>query len=154
MVDEDAAHHPRGNGEEMGAVAPIVLPDAGQTEIRLVRELGGLERMPRTLMAEMRARQAPQLGMNHRHQLVERLRVAITDTLEEPRDLVRGARLVVARDAVVRFSLARRAVLASLALRTWGRAAEPVTHQEANIGTVSTRPDWRFAYRARYGFEA
>ena len=54
MVDEDAAHDPRGDGKEMGAVAPVVLPDAGKPQVRLVCELGGLERVPRSLVAQVR----------------------------------------------------------------------------------------------------
>src|SRR5439155_12882471 len=114
MVDEDAAHDPRGDGEEMGAVAPVVLPDAGKPQVRLVCELGGLERVPRSLVAQVRARDAPQLAVDHRHQLVERPRVAVAEALEEDRDLVRRGGVTVVHGTASRVPLARRALLVSI----------------------------------------
>src|ERR1041385_7942905 len=79
-----------GRGEEGGAPPPIVPHGPREPQVDLVRELGGLERVPWPLAAQVRAGDTPQLGVNHGHQPLASVPVAVAQALEEQGHLVRG----------------------------------------------------------------
>ena len=74
MVDEDPAHRLRGDGEEVTAVLPVHPRLVDETEIRLVDERGRLERVAAALLSEVTPGELPELGVDERHQLLERRR--------------------------------------------------------------------------------
>src|ERR1041385_9245254 len=90
MIDEYAPHGSGGDCEEVGAVPPIVPHGPSEPQVDLVRELGGLERVPWPLAAQVRAGDTPQLGVNHGHQPLASVPVAVAQALEEQGHLVRG----------------------------------------------------------------
>jgi hypothetical protein len=65
----------RGDGAEMCAVLPPARFVLHQTEVRFVDERGGLERLTRTLAAQVVGREPPQLLIHNRQQRVHRLPV-------------------------------------------------------------------------------
>lgn len=72
MVDEDLAHGPGGDGDEMGAALP---GDAGvdQLEEGLVDQGGGLQSMAGILAAHVFIRQLPQVVVHQWHEFIQRL---------------------------------------------------------------------------------
>ena len=70
-VHQDAPHDPRRHGEKVPPVLPVDLVNVEQSEIRLIDERRRLQCMVRTLLRHVAPRQAPQLLVDQRHQLVQ-----------------------------------------------------------------------------------
>jgi hypothetical protein len=90
MVDENPAHHAPGDREE---VCPVVQLDAGlidETEVHLVGESGGLKGVVGTFAPEVAARQASELLVDLRHELIEGGTIAAPRSQEEPGRVVRS----------------------------------------------------------------
>jgi hypothetical protein len=76
VVDEDAAHHHRGEPDELRAVGPVDLPLVDQPQVGFVHQRGGLQGVPGPLLTQVAARQSPQFVVDDRKQLVERSLIA------------------------------------------------------------------------------
>jgi hypothetical protein len=76
VVHENAAHHLRGDAEEMRPVLPGYSVLVNQPQIRFVDNRGGRQRVISALAAEVRARQPAQLSVDKRHELVKGLSAA------------------------------------------------------------------------------
>jgi hypothetical protein len=60
VIDQDLAHRARGDGEDVGAVAPLrPLVRALEPEVRLGDEVGGAQRVARPLAAQVRRGRRP-----------------------------------------------------------------------------------------------
>jgi hypothetical protein len=66
MLQEDAAHHPGGHAEKLGAIPPIHPTLIHQPEIRLVHQRGGLKGMAGILPAQIPDGEGVQLAVDHR----------------------------------------------------------------------------------------
>jgi hypothetical protein len=84
VVNEDAAHHLRGDAEEVRAVLPLHLRLVYQTHVSLVDERGRLERVPDALLAQVARGEAPQLAVDDGQQVVQNPAVAVGQTDEQP----------------------------------------------------------------------
>jgi hypothetical protein len=76
MIDEDPAHHVRGDSEEVGAVLPLDPALIHQPQIGLVDQCSGRKGVVLTLTPEIAPGQPPQLAVDRLHQI--RTRVLIT----------------------------------------------------------------------------
>ena len=65
MVDQDAAHHLRGNRNEMSSAVPIHLLKRRHPQLELVHQGGSLQGVAGRLGAEIVGRQAPEVVVNH-----------------------------------------------------------------------------------------
>ena len=72
-----------GDGAEVGAVLPPLRAILEQFEIRLVDERRRLQRLARTLPFEIVRRETPQLGIDERHQRLERGSIAARRPIDE-----------------------------------------------------------------------
>jgi len=87
VIDHDAPHKLRGDGEEMGAILPLRLRFAGELEISVVNEQGGLESVAGSLLAHVTVGQTLQFRLHERDEFVERGGVAVAPGGEQRRDL-------------------------------------------------------------------
>src|SRR5215207_6612199 len=87
VVEQDASHDLRGDGEEVRAVLPVHALLVDEPEVRLVDERRRLERVPRVLAPHEVARDAVQLSLDEREEAFERRPVAVAPCDEQPRDL-------------------------------------------------------------------
>jgi hypothetical protein len=76
VVDEDAAHDLRGDGEELRAVLPGDVLPVNQPQVSLVDERRGLQGLGVALVLEVRGGQPPQLVVDQFEQLRGRLPIA------------------------------------------------------------------------------
>jgi hypothetical protein len=86
VIDQDAAHHLRGQREKVRAVLPgnPVLPH--QPQVRLVDQRRGLEGVVRPLASQIRAGSSPQFTVDHRYQIVARLQVTTAPRTQQAAD--------------------------------------------------------------------
>ena len=85
-VDEDAAHQARRHRQEMDAVLPVDLLRADQAQVGLVDQRGRLQAVPGALASHAAARDAMQLLVDERHQLLEGGFVAATPREQQAGD--------------------------------------------------------------------
>ncbi len=83
VIDEDAAHHLRGDAEEVRAVLPLHLRLIHEPHVRLVDERGGLQRVADALLAQVARGEAPQLAVDDGQQVVEHPAVAVRQADEQ-----------------------------------------------------------------------
>jgi hypothetical protein len=76
VVDEDLAHQLRGDAEKVGAALPARPALVDQTQVSLIDERRGLQRVPGPLAAQVAVRQLMQLTLDERQQTVEGIGVA------------------------------------------------------------------------------
>lgn len=67
-LDEDLPHRPRGDAEEVRAALERQVRALEEPEVRLVHEGRGLERVPGPLEPRVPARDAPEVGIDERHE--------------------------------------------------------------------------------------
>lgn len=72
MPDQDSAHGPTGDGEEMGSILPVDTGLRHQTEVGLVDQGPGVEGVPGGLTLEMAPSDQTQLIVHRRDQPVAR----------------------------------------------------------------------------------
>ena len=87
VVDQDAPHEPRGDGEKVGAILPLYLIDPRQTQIRLMHQRGRVEGVAFVLAAELAVREAVQLVVHDGHETIERLGPACGQLVQELGDV-------------------------------------------------------------------
>src|SRR5687768_15699877 len=75
MVEQHAAQHLCGDGEELNAALPPRIMLVAETEPRLVHESGGLERMSGLFATQRDLRLTPELRVYDLHQRLARLGV-------------------------------------------------------------------------------
>ena len=92
-IDEHAAHQPGGHREEVRAILPLDPPDINQPEVDLVDERGGLEHVVRTLAGHVPLRDASQLAVDEREQLLDGPVVARSPFDEKGGHVARARRL-------------------------------------------------------------
>jgi hypothetical protein len=76
VVDQDASHHAGRDGEEVHAVLPRDI-DVDEAGVRFVDESGRLEGVLLALAAHVPVGEAPELLVDDRHELVERVLVSL-----------------------------------------------------------------------------
>jgi hypothetical protein len=81
MVDEDGPHRTGGHGKEVDAILPFRFLQFGQLQVRLVEEIGCLQRVTRSLPRHVAFRKPMQLLVKAASQLGES-RVAASDLAE------------------------------------------------------------------------
>jgi hypothetical protein len=86
VVDEYASHRLGGDRKEMAPVSRQDLLARTESEVRLVDEGRSAQRVSRTFAAELRPRQHAQLVIYEREQAPQRVRIAVTQSLEPDRD--------------------------------------------------------------------
>src|SRR5262245_32101602 len=64
---------------------------AKQAQVSFVNERGGLERLPRFLLGQLRGRQLPQLIVNQRQELFRGVWIATFDGAQDACDVVHGS---------------------------------------------------------------
>ncbi len=82
VIDQYATHGLRGGAVEVDAIVEMSLAGAGQAEIGFVNERGRLERVILALAKHIVIGQLPQLAVDERHELLERVRVALVPSSE------------------------------------------------------------------------
>ena len=107
VLDQHAAHHPRRHAEQVGTVLPVDLL-AGETQQRLVDQRGRLQGVIGALAAQLDPGQPPQLVVDGREQLVERLLPSAAPLGEQAREPL-VSRSVQARVSSAPWSPPRRA---------------------------------------------
>ena len=88
MTDHDSAHQLCGDAKEVGAILPLWRGIAGELEVSVVEQRGGLQRVVRSLPVHVMPRQALELRLHERNQLLQCTRVSIAPVGEELRDLL------------------------------------------------------------------
>lgn len=76
MIDEQSSHQTCNYGEEVRTIFPRHVC-ANEANVRFVDQCGGLQRMLRTLVPHVVPGEASQIAVNQRHQLIERVLVAV-----------------------------------------------------------------------------
>ena len=89
-LDQDLPHRVRGDGGEVGAVLPALGAVLEELEVRLVDERRRLQRLARALALQVVRREAPQLGVDQRHQRLERGLVAARRPIDEHVERIRA----------------------------------------------------------------
>ena len=89
MIDQDPAHHLRRDTEEMCSILPVTFPLIGKPHVRLVNQGGWLQGVVGPLVAKLSRRNASELGIDKRQQLVERAPIAATPIAEQRRHIAR-----------------------------------------------------------------
>ena len=93
-IDEDAAHHLRGDAEELRPVVPGgALID--QPQVGLVDEGGRLQGVALALAPQMGRGPAAKLLVDQRHEPIARARVAVAPRVEKRCDVVSGTAQIV-----------------------------------------------------------
>src|SRR5262245_38195799 len=92
VVDEDSAHHPSRNAEEVRAVLPDDPLLVDEAQVGLVYEGRGLERVARPLRAKVGRRSPLEVGVEELHQLLDDATVALPPGEEKVRHLAPGPR--------------------------------------------------------------
>ena len=86
-LDENASHRFGGGSEEMALALPGLIV-ADETHIRFVHQICGLQALARRFMRQATLRQASQLLVNQRQQLVCGVCFASVGTFQNTRDLI------------------------------------------------------------------
>jgi hypothetical protein len=86
-IDEHAAHHPRGDGQELRPVLPVHAPLIDEAHVGFVHERGGLQRMSGPLPPQVRGGAAAQLGIDQTHGALTSVEVSCRPGVEELRDV-------------------------------------------------------------------
>jgi hypothetical protein len=84
-IDEDAAHHLRGDAEELTAVLPRRAVLVDEFQVRLVHERRRFQRVIRPFPAHVGARAPAQISVDQRQKLLECARVAAGPRVQQPR---------------------------------------------------------------------
>ena len=71
VINQDAAHHLRGDGEELSPVLPAGAPLVHQLQVRFVQKRRRLQRVVGPFPPHVKVRKPAQFFMDHGHQLVE-----------------------------------------------------------------------------------
>ena len=87
VVHENVAHVACDGGKEVGAALPVHVLGPEQPHVHLVNERRGTQRVIRTLLLQVVCRDAPQLRIDERDQLVARGLVALTKLTEKRRNV-------------------------------------------------------------------
>ena len=82
VIDEDAAHHLRGDGEEVAAILPVDVALIEQLQVGLVDDGGGLQPVVPPLARELARGQRIELVVDERDQTVERVTAAVTPRVQ------------------------------------------------------------------------
>jgi hypothetical protein len=93
VVDQDPAHHLRGQPKKLRPVAPVHAVLLDEPQVGLVHERGGLERVARALGAQLRGREVAQLVVDRGQEAVEVRAVAAAPSDQELGDGGRWGRL-------------------------------------------------------------
>ena len=88
VVYEYAAHHLRGDAEEVRAVLPLNLRLVYEAHVSLVYERRGLQGVPDALAPQVARRELAKLAVDDGQKLVEDAAVAIRQANEEPRHVL------------------------------------------------------------------
>ncbi len=91
VIDEDAPHHLRGDGEEMSAILPVDVALIEQLHVRLVDDGRGLQASLAPLARELPRRERAQLAMDERDQPLEGFATAVAPRMQYLSDF-RGCR--------------------------------------------------------------
>ena len=86
VVDEDSAHHPCGDREEVRTVHPLHVPLVHKSQIRLVHERGGIQGVAVALFVELAPRDGVQFVVHERDEVVPCVHVGAA-TLAKGREL-------------------------------------------------------------------
>ena len=88
MIDEDAAHGLCGDTEEVRPVLPAHVALFDQLQERFVDEGGRLQRVVRALPPEIPGGLTAELAMDERHQVLQGVRLASAEIVEQAGDVV------------------------------------------------------------------
>jgi hypothetical protein len=88
VVDQHAAHHARRDTVEVRTVLPTDSRLVNEPKVRLVDEGGRLQGVRAAFSGEKRAREAPHLVVDERHQALGRMRVAAAPVVKDLGDFV------------------------------------------------------------------
>jgi hypothetical protein len=78
VVDENPPHDLRGDAIELRTIPPLYAPLIDEPKVRFMNERRWLQRVSGELVSKVSRRDPPQFFINLRHQLGERLIVALT----------------------------------------------------------------------------
>jgi hypothetical protein len=92
-IDENPAHAPRGDAEEVASVLPLDLRLVDQAQVGLVDERGHLQRLIAALAPHVGSGNLAKLAVDGGEQAVARIGVALAPRLEHLRDVGRFARI-------------------------------------------------------------
>ena len=83
-------HFTRDGGEEVSPVLPVRIVRAEQPQVHLVDQARGPQGVTGPFLPEIAGRDATQLRVHERHQLIPRLFVSAAQFSEQRRDMARG----------------------------------------------------------------
>src|SRR5262249_23395901 len=89
MVDEDSAHRLRGHAEKMCSILPTDLALVDESQVDLMDQRRRLQRVVYALTSKLARRDAPELVVDERQQLLERSCVASTPVGQQRGDAPR-----------------------------------------------------------------
>ena len=89
VIDEYSTHDVRGHGEKVSPIPPVNVTLVDESQIHLVNQGGRLQSVANPFFVQLTRRDAPQLRIDKRQQLIERTVVAATPIIEERRDIMR-----------------------------------------------------------------
>ena len=101
MVHQDATHQAGGDREELDAVLPAETAEIHQTQVGLVDESRGCQRVIAALGPEAPARDPPQIGVHGLDQATVCGRVSLTPRHEPRGDVILGHALMLWSDCQV-----------------------------------------------------
>jgi hypothetical protein len=104
MIDQNLAHHPRGDPIKAGSIFPGKPGLIGQSEVSFVHKRGRLQSVIAPFAGEMSARLSPQLFINEWHQSFRRVWIPGAPILQDQGDIVRGSHWGGCRSSIVDFS--------------------------------------------------
>jgi hypothetical protein len=87
VIYQNVAHDLRGQSKEVRLVLPVNRILSGQLQIGFVHERGGLQGMLRAFGLKLPGCYPPQIVINQRHQLPERLCLSLAVLIEQQADL-------------------------------------------------------------------
>lgn len=90
MIHEDSPHDLRGHAEKVGAVLPVDLALIDEAQVDLMHQRRRLQSMAGALVAKLACGNTPQLGVDQRKQLIERIWIAATPVAEKRSDVAGG----------------------------------------------------------------
>ena len=90
VIDQNPAHHPRRNAEEVSPISPVGVSLVGQTQVQLVNERGRLQRRGTSVTAKLACGNATQLRVHERHQLIQSIGVTASPFSKKRRHVGSG----------------------------------------------------------------
>ena len=87
LIDQQAAHNARRHREEVGPIPKVRPSKIDEFEICIVNEPGRVDRAVAGFAPQALMREAAQLGIHHRDELVERGAIAVSPRAEQPCDV-------------------------------------------------------------------